>query len=143
MKITVNRCLRKPGLLDGARSFYLELNDNGLYIINLGRSTIAVPQSADIISQAIANKALDIIQNKFEKRIRETELRIENGELKSLAQEKHSCFLTPDKIEDFNFVNLSDGSVQISIKGEKIKMKLYAHVSYQRIIQSIKESLGK
>lgn len=143
MKLTVNRCLRRPGLLDGARTFYIELNDQGLFLISLGRSTIAAPKSADIISQAIANKALDMIQNKFEKKIREVEVKLENGELLSLVNTKHSHFLKPDEVDVFDFTMLNDGTVQINIKGGKAKMKLYAHSSYGRIIQSIKQSLGK
>lgn len=143
MKLTVNRCLKRPGLIDGARMYYLELNDEGLYLINLGRSTIAAPQSADFISQAIANKALNIIQNKFEKKIHETELRVEKGELKELAKEKHSYFFSNNDIAVYNFRMVNDGSIQIEIKGGKTNMKLYAHSSYGRIIQSIKQTIGK
>jgi len=137
----VHRCIKRPGLIEGARTFYLELTEEGLHIICLGNATQEVPSSGNIASDIIAGKAINFIANRYEKKIRETEERIQKEGVSTVSKENKSFFLTPSQIEIFDFTMLNDGTIQIKIKGGKAKLTLFAHQYYGRTVQNMKQSL--
>ncbi len=139
----IHRCIKKPGLIDRARTFYLELNDKGLYIICLGNTTQEVPRSGDLVAHAIATKAIHFIANRYEKKIKATEEQIQTKGVDEMVQTKHSYLFSKSEVEIFDFIVLSDQSIQIKIKGPKQKITLYADAYYGRTAQNIKQGLGK
>jgi len=141
MSLIVHRCIKRPGLIEGARTFYLELTEEGLHIICLGNATQEVPSSGNIASDIIAGKAINFIANRYEKKIRETEERIQKEGVSTVSKENKSFFLTPSQIEIFDFTMLNDGTIQIKIKGGKAKLTLFAHQYYGRTVQNMKQSL--
>jgi hypothetical protein len=143
MSNVIHRCIKRPGLIDRARTYYLELNTKGLYILCLGNATQEIPRSGDFVANAIATQAVNFIANQYEKKIRETETQIQTSGIDGVAQEKHSHFLLPSEIENFEFNLLSDNSLRIKIKSGKLKITLFADGYYSRIAQSMKQELNK
>lgn len=141
MSLIIHRCIKRPGLIEGARTFYLELNNEGLHIICLGNATQEVPGSGNIAADIIAGKAINFIANRYEKKIREAEERIQKEGVSILSKEKKSYFLTPAQIEVFDFSVLNDGTIKINIKGGKAKLTLFAHQYYGRTLQNMKQTI--
>ncbi len=141
MSLIIHRCIKRPGLIEGARTYYLELNNDGLHIICLGNATQEVPSSGNIASDIIAGKAINFIANRYEKKIREMEDRIQKEGVNVISKEKKSHFLTTSQIEIFEFTMLNDGSIRIKIKGGKAKLTLFAHQYYGRTLQNMKQSI--
>ena len=98
MSITIFRCLKKPGFIDRARMYFLELNDNGLYMIALGKAT-AVTNVRSSLQQVIAAEAINYFQDKYEPEIVANEKRIAEGQLETMKSEKHCCFLTKSQVK--------------------------------------------
>lgn len=141
MYYTVNRCIKRAGLIDRARTYCLLLNDDGLYILYLGKATGQMPESGDIITQVISDKAVNFFEQRYEKEISASEEKIKNGNLAEIAKEKHSFFLKKGQVQSFSFNSFHDGTSQIKIKGEGVKITLHAHNYYGKIIKSIEEGL--
>lgn len=141
MSLIIHRCIKRPGLIEGARTFYLELNNEGLHIICLGNATQEVPDSGNIAADILAGKAINFIANRYEKKIRETEERIQKEGVSILSKEKKSYFLTPAQIEVFDFTVLNDGTIKINIRGGKAKLTLFAHQYYGRTLQNMKQTI--
>jgi hypothetical protein len=142
MNITIHRCLKKPGLIIRAKTYFLELNEKGLYVIALGNAT-QMPVARGVIEQAAANAAVKYFDNRYEKQIAANEQRIRNGELDRLATERHSHFLRREDVQLFKAVQWNDGSVRIRIKGGKLKITLFAPGEYLDKIREMEESIGK
>ena len=92
MSLTIQRCLKKPGIIDRARMFYLEFNEKGLYVIATGKGT-QVPTVRGPFAEVIAGKAVNFFIDKFEPEIVANEERIRTGQMETMAEEKHSFFL--------------------------------------------------
>jgi hypothetical protein len=133
--------MKKPGLIDRARTYYLELNDKGLYIIALGKAT-AVPNVRGALSQVIADEAVNFMQKKFEVEIVANEQRLSNGKLEEMATEKHSHFLPVSQVTRFKSSKDPLG-LRIDIKGTKVSITLYCHVGYATEVQAMVDAIGK
>ncbi len=129
MKITIQRCFKKPGLIDRAKNYFLELNDKGLYIIATGNATL-MPRTKNMLQEAIANAAVDHFKNKFEVDIVANEKRILNGELDAMANEKMCYFLEKNQVEVFKVAKDSADAIKVSIKGGKAKLDLLVEMDY-------------
>ena len=142
MKITIHRCLKKPGLIIRAKTYFLELNDKGLYVIALGNAT-QMPVARGIIEQAAANAAVKYFDSRYEVQIAANEQRIRNGELDQLAAEKYSHFLRKEEVQVFKADQMYDGSVRMRIKGGKLKITLYAPGEYLDKVREMEDAIGK
>lgn len=141
MKLTVHRCLKRPGLIIRAKTYFLELNTKGLYIIALGNAAM-MPVSRNPISQAVGDAAYKHFDTKFETEIARNEQRIELGQMDEMAMEKHSYFLRKDEVREFKVRSIHD-AVRVDIKGGKAKITLYVHPEYGSVINEISSALNK
>jgi hypothetical protein len=141
MKITVTRCYKPPGLIVRAKMYYLELNDKGLYMIELGNAS-AMPRTRNQLQQMVAEAAVDYFDAKYEKDIVVTEQRLQNGELDQLATEKRSYFLQKNEVTTFTAVPQGH-DISVRIKGGKADLKLIVSGSFGQSIQEMMRTLGK
>ncbi len=143
MNLIVNRTMKKPGLIDRARTYYLELSDLGLYIIALGKAGQKPHLRSNLVNnaaQALVKGIVHSIELKMEEEIVANEARIAAGNNKEMVLEKKSYFLTKNQISNFNVSN--DGEfLKINIKGEKVALTLFADPAYKEEIQAIESNL--
>lgn len=136
--IVIDRCTKMPGLIDRGRTYRLIYNERGLYIICLGRATNDVYVGGDLISNAIADKIINLIANKFEKEIQATETRLKTASLDEIAKERKNYYLPVEQIVQFNIEKNYNNTVKIKIKGQGVNINLLAHSYYTDHIESIK-----
>jgi hypothetical protein len=141
MKITIPRCYKPPGLIIRAKAYYIELNDKGLYLIELGNAS-ATPNTRGALEGYIAEKAVAYFDAKYEKDYLITEERLRNGELDQLATEKRSYFLRKEEIKKFS-VSPSGIDFDVRVKGGKADLKLLVASSNKESIQQMAEAIGK
>lgn len=140
-KITVARCYKPPGLIVRAKMYYLELNDKGLYMIELGNAS-ATPVTRNALQQMVADAAVEYFDAKYEKEIVVTEQRLRNGELDQLATEKRSYFLQKSEVKTFTAV-AQGHDLSVRIKGGKADLKLVVLGNFGTSIQEMMRALGK
>ncbi len=140
-KITVTRCYKPPGLIVRAKMYYLELNDKGLYLIELGNAS-ATPATRNALQQMVADAAVDYFDAKYEKEIVVTEQRLRNGELDQLATEKRSYFLQKSEVNTFTAVPQGH-ALSVRIKGGKADLKVVVSGNFGSSIQEMMRALGK
>jgi hypothetical protein len=143
MEYTINRSVKRPGLIVGARTMFIQLNDKGLYVICLGNATQTPRPTNDLIVNLVADKAVDFFQNRYEKKIRETEVRIKTESLDELVKEKLCYFVPTNEITLFKASIEPDSHLKIQMKGGKLNMKVYTHPYYQQIAESIESLINK
>jgi hypothetical protein len=143
MEYTINRSVKRPGLIVGARTMFIQLNDKGLYVICLGNATQTPRPTNDLIVNLVADKAVDFFQNRYEKKIRETEARIKTESLDDLAKGKLCYFIPTNEITFFKASIEPDSHLKIQMKGGKLNMKVYTHPYYQQIAESIESLINK
>lgn len=116
--VVIERCEKRPGIFTGARTYRLVLNEQGLYILELGKA-----MGYRNKGNAIADKILDSIEKQ---RLQQDELRtleLEHADLAKLVENKKNFFVkkgadTHVEFKQQTFFNLI-------IKSPKVKMKLY------------------
>lgn len=144
MKYTINRCMKMPGLIDRARTYFLELNDKGLYIIAIGKAglepNIRQDNLTNIAAMAIAKKINSPIARKMEEEILTNEERLQNGKMEEIVREKKSYFLTTNDIVSFKTTNQGK-TTKINIKGKGMKIELHVDNSYSDQISGISNAL--
>ena len=141
--VVIARCLKRPGVFDRARTYRLEHNSKGLYLICLGPSTVETPAGKGSAAGALAHKILDKVAAKYEKEVQETEARLEKEGLDALAQTKKSHFIATDKVESFEHKPGANGVSMIDIKGGGVKMRLWVHSSYDSELDKIQLAFNK
>lgn len=122
MKIVIPRSYKPPGLIIRAKAYYIEFNDKGLYLVELGNAS-ATPNTRSALQTYIAEKAVSYFDAKYEKGYLIVEERLRNGDLDQLVTEKRSYFLRKDEVKQFSFVS-SGGQLDVRIKGGKADLKL-------------------
>lgn len=142
MKISIPRCIKPPGLIIRAKTYFLELNDKGLYMIALGNATV-MPNTRSYFQQAVADAAVNHFQSKYEVQIQENLQRIRNGELDQLASSKYSYFLAKNDVREFNITPDAYNGARVKIKGNGVKLTLVAPFDAASSLQEMAKALGK
>ena len=121
--LIIKRCVKKPGLIVGARTYRLVLGDEGLYILEIGKAMMETPRT-DVVSGAIADVFIDKLAEKREKDIIQVEQSLEGQDLTKLVDNKKNYLV---RKEDIKEIELSDknNELKLSIKATKIKITLY------------------
>lgn len=133
--IIIPRCIKKPGLIVGARTYRLVFNESGLYLIQIGKAMMDTPPT-DPISGAIANSIIDKIAAKREKEMAEVEAELAGKDLNSLVDNKKSYFISK---QDFSELKITENmsEIKLKIKSSKINIDLYAHSDYKASLDLI------
>lgn len=142
MKISIPRCIKPPGLIIRAKTYFLELNSKGLYMIALGNAAV-IPHTRSYFQEAVADAAVNHFSSKYEVKIQENLQRITNGELDQLASGKYSYFLAKNDVQVFSVAPDNFGQVKIDIKGPGVKLKLVAPGEWSAHVNEIARALGK
>jgi hypothetical protein len=140
MKYSISRCTKPPGLIIRALTYYLELNEKGLYLICLGNAT-AQPVTHDIISAAIADGAVKFFDNRYEKQIKKNEEQLLTLGAEKMVNTRHSHFFELNTLKALKVSQLTNGMIQIEIKGPK-KIKLQCHPHFHSIALSIAQTVS-
>ena len=141
MKITIPRCYKPPGLIIRAKAYYIEFNDKGLYLVELGNAS-ATPNTRGALQTYIAEKAVSYFDEKYEKDYLIVEERLRNGELDQLVTENRSYFLRKDEVKKFA-VTLAGNDFDVRIKGGKADLKLLVASSNKESVQQLAQVLGQ
>lgn len=141
MKITIPRCYKPPGLIIRAKAYYIEFNDKGLYLVELGNAS-ATPNTRGALQTYIAEKAVSYFDEKYEKDYLMVEERLRNGELDQLVTENRSYFLRKDEVKKFA-VTLAGNDFDLRIKGGKADLKLLVASSNKESFQQLAQVLGQ
>ena len=146
MKYIVGRCMKRPGLIDRARTYYLEFNDKGLYIIAIGpagqkphfpRKTL-VNEAAQALVKGLVQK----MEEKMELEILDNEQRIANGQLALLAMEKKSYVVPSNEIKLFQ--SKREGElIKIVVKSAIVSITLFASEGYLEEVLAMETAIGK
>jgi hypothetical protein len=137
--ITIHRSLKRPGLIDRARTYRIVSNADGLYFICLGKATLEVPQRGEIIAEAIAGKIVESIAAKFEKEIRETEARLEKEGVVAMAKTPKSYFIPRSALSLLEAKQLGDGVIRLTAKGNGVNITLDIHPYYKNAVDRMIE----
>lgn len=146
MKHVVQRCMKRPGLIDRARTYYLEFNQKGLYIVAIGpagqkphfpKKTLVSEAAQALVSGIVAK-----MEAKMEVEIVANEERLANGQLETMATEKKSYFISQNQIELFKLKREGD-LIKISIKGGKVSINLFANEAYMEELSEMETAIGK
>ncbi len=140
MKLTVHRCLKKPGLIIRAKTYFLELNTKGLYIVALGNAAM-MPPPRSVVHEVVGKAAFNHFDKKYEAEILANEQKIELGQLDELAATKYSYFLRKEDVQQFKVSSFHD-AVRVDIKGGKAKITLFAHPEYMKTIHEMAKALN-
>jgi len=141
MNYSISRCTKPPGLIQRALTYYLELNEHGLYIICLGKAT-AQPIARDTLSQVVANEAVKFFDKRYEKEIQKNEEQLRKIGTIEMAKNKNCFYIPIEKIESFRIKILHDKSVQIKLKGS-VKRTFICDPAFGRIASTIESIINK
>lgn len=117
--IVVERCEKKAGVFVGAKTYRLVLNNDGLYILDLGKAMGARNER-----NLIADKILDKIQENREKQREEKEKELDSVDLKSLLSDKKNRLLKDIDTREAKYTNLHQHP-KLTIKSSVINITLH------------------
>jgi hypothetical protein len=101
--IIIEKCEKKPGIFIGARTYRLVLNDQGLYILELGKA-MGYRNESNII----ADKILDKIQENREKQHTEKEKELNTGDLNLVVDNKKNFLVKKTDIKEVKIANINN-----------------------------------
>ena len=117
--IIIERCEKKAGVFVGAKTYRLVLNEDGLYILDLGKA-MGVRNERNLI----ADKILDKIQENRENERQEKEKELNSADLKSLLANKKNVLLKRADVKAAKFSNPHQYP-KLSIKSGVINITLH------------------
>lgn len=118
MMVVIERCEKRPGIFTGARAYRLVLNEQGLYVIELGKA-----MGYRNKSNVIADKLLDSMEKKRLEEQAQRTAELENIDLAQVVKNKKNFFLEKGSGTQVQF---QQGAIsRIFIKSPRIKMTLF------------------
>jgi len=133
--IIIEKCEKKPGIFVGAKTYRIVLNDEGLYIMELGKA-MGYRNEGNII----ADKILDKIQENREKQYAEKEKELSSGDLNSLVDNKKNFLLKKADIKEVKIANLT-GFPKLDIKSGVINITLHFWQEDKEKVEKVYEYL--
>jgi phospholipid N-methyltransferase len=100
--IIIEKCEKKAGVFTGARTYRLVLNEQGLYILELGKAMGYRNES-----NFIADKILDKIQENREKQQAEKEKEFNSVDLDRLVDGKKNFLIKKTDVKEVKISNLN------------------------------------
>lgn len=117
--IVIERCEKKAGIFVGAKTYRLVLNDEGLYILDLGKAMGARNER-----NLIADKILDKIQDSRDKQREAKENELVAADLKSLLGDKRNRLLKDIDTTEAKYTNLHQHP-KLVIKSNVVNITLH------------------
>lgn len=141
MNYSITRCTKPPGLIQRALTYYIELNDKGLYLICLGKATVQ-PIARDPLSQVVANEAVKFFDKRYEKEIQKNEDELKRIGVSEMVKNKNCYFFPVENIAQFRIRILGDRSVEIKLKSS-IKRTFICDPAFGRIAANMESLINK
>jgi len=132
--IIIDRCIKKPGFIEGAKTYKLVLNENGLYIIEMGKAMGERVHHSGI-SGAIADKLIDKMEARREREIAGKQAELAQTDLDDLIKDKKNFLLNKESIDSIEFKEGIEPILKIKSKIKNIT--LHFHVDYTDDIKTI------
>lgn len=123
MSTVIRRCVKRAGLIDRARTFRLEHNEKGLYILYLGPATGQFrTRRVSLLEEYMQKAALEHFGTKYEAVHVQAEAELQRVGLDAFAAQKQSGFIPSGARPE---ITLDESDCSVLIKHEKIKRKLF------------------
>jgi hypothetical protein len=117
--IIIEKCEKKPGVFVGARTYRLVLNEQGLYILELGKA-MGYRNESNII----ADKILDKIHENREKQQAEKEKELNAADLDRLVDKKKNFLIKKTDVKEVKISNI-DTVPKLDIKSGVLNITLH------------------
>lgn len=133
--IVIERCEKKPGIFIGARMYRLVLNDQGLYILELGKA-----MGARNKKNALADIVLDKIQENREKQHAEKETELGSADLNLVVDNKKNFLVKNTDVKEVKTSHM-DYYPKLDIKSGVVKISLHFSIEDVERVKKIAEYL--
>jgi phospholipid N-methyltransferase len=117
--IIIEKCEKRPGLIVGARVYRLVQNDEGVYLLELGKG-----MGPRVDNGMITNKIIDKIQENREKQYAEKEKELDSADLNSMVDNKKNILIKKTDIKSVKYSN-TGGPACLQIKSAVKDITLY------------------
>ncbi len=135
MNLVIRRCVKKPGLIDRARTFRLEYAEQGLFVVYLGPATGEFRKFPGLLEKAISDAALSYFGNRYEQQHAQSEEELARVGLAGFMAKPH-CTLVPAGASVQTTFFDAEGAVLI--KHAKLKLKLFMNPSDYQVMKEIR-----
>jgi hypothetical protein len=133
--IIIEKCEKKPGVFIGARTYRLVLNEQGLYILELGKAMGYRNES-----NFIADKILDKIQENREKQQAEKGKELDAADLDRLVDKKKNFLIKKADVKEVKISNL-DTVPKLDIKSGVLNITLHFRIEDREKVEKVYEYL--
>lgn len=122
--IAVDKCIKKAGLIQRARTYRLELHPEGLYVLCLGNATGEFRKFRSYtLEKYMAERALSYFSQKYDQEHEAALNELKLLGLPAFANRKHTYFLPAQSLNSALSLNTQKGFMQI--RDPLCKLKLY------------------
>ncbi len=140
MSLLIRRCIKKPGLIDRARTYRLEHNEQGLYVLYLGPATGEFTKfRPGALEKVMADAALSYFGNRYEKQHLEAEAELERIGLGAFVTKPHCALIAPRSQAE---ITLSDSDGAAVIKHQKLKLKVFLNPGDYDVMKAIRSAMA-
>ncbi len=125
MAIVITRCVKRAGLIERARTYRLEHNAKGLYVLCIGPATGRfTPKRVPLLQQMMQEAAVKYFDTKYEAEHLAAEAELSRIGLDAYAARKLSAFIPSGARPE---ITLDEGDCSVLIKHDKLKRKLHVN----------------
>lgn len=132
--IIVEKCIKKAGLLTRARTYRLELHEDGLFILCLGKAT---GDFTDVrlttLEKVVAKKALNFFEQKYEKEHQTAVDELKLYGVRQFAQKKNCSMIPLANLKSYVTFNNEKGYLEINDPNCKLKLYPRTLQDYQQM----------
>jgi hypothetical protein len=127
---------KKPGIFVGARAYRLVLNDDGLYILELGKA-----MGYQNTGNVIASKILDKIEESRDKQQAEKSKELSTADLSRLVDNRKNYLVKNSDVKEAKTANLSTNP-KLEIKSGVLNITLHFNQQDKEKVEKINEYLN-
>lgn len=134
--VIIERCEKRPGIFTGARAYRLVLQDEGLYILELGKA-MGYRNSSNVI----ADKILDKIQESRDKEQAERARELSTLDLSQQVDNKKNFLIKKSDVKEAKVANLS-ASPKLELKSNVLNIALHFVAADKEKVEKINAYLN-
>ena len=115
MLLVIQRCVKPPGFIFSARTYRIVLNNQGLYLIHLGKAMGVSVQSGGYVADKQAGYMVNKMEAALMKQLEAREENIDNSNLDNELESKESrYFKSPSEVQlNFKRINNQKGKLNL------------------------------
>ncbi|GEM_PF-1834106 len=125
MMLTIERCVKPPGIIYAARTYKLVLNDKGFYLLHLGRAMGPKVRADNAMADRIAQSMISKMEKKMDQKLSKRESDIDFQSLDSeLEKSSKSRYFRNSSEVELNLKVMATGLGKLKLKGKGVKLRL-------------------